>query len=247
MIRGIIARGVRKYGVDVNYFIAMGNHLRILVVPQKASQMKRFMNFVNSNIAKEAGRLHGWKEKFWGRRYRLVPVTDEPEAQVARLRYLLAHGCKENLVRKPSEWPGASALKALLNGVAVVGHWFDRTAAYRARRRGERVGPWDHAEEESFELAPLPCWAELPAAERQEKAQALVRDIERETRERLAKEGKSPLGARRIMNQHPHSEPRSTKRSPAPLVHTASPEEWITYKRIWRKTSPYPVLLIWAG
>ncbi|MBZ0113122.1 MAG: transposase, partial [Thermoanaerobaculia bacterium] len=80
MIRGIIARGVRKYGIDVNYFIAMGNHLHILVVPQKARQMKRFMNFVNSNIAKEAGRLHGWKEKFWGRRYRLVPVTDEPEA-----------------------------------------------------------------------------------------------------------------------------------------------------------------------
>jgi hypothetical protein len=43
--------------------------------------MKRFMNFVNSNIAKEAGRLHGLKEKIWGRRYRLVPVTDEPEAR----------------------------------------------------------------------------------------------------------------------------------------------------------------------
>jgi hypothetical protein len=35
------------------------------------------------------------------------------------------------------------------------------------------------------------------------------------------------------MNQHPHSEPRHTKRSPAPLVHAASPEEWITYKRNW--------------
>jgi hypothetical protein len=136
-------------------------------------------------------------------------------------------------VRRPSEWPGASALKALLKGVPVVGHWFNRTEAYRAKRRGEKVGPWDYAEEESFELAPLPCWAELSAAERQEKAQALVREIEKETRERFAKEGKSPLGARRIMNQHPHSEPRSTKRSPAPLVHAASPEEWIAYKRNW--------------
>ncbi|MBZ0111815.1 MAG: transposase [Thermoanaerobaculia bacterium] len=76
MARGIIARGVGKYGIDVNYFIAMRNHLHILVVPQKARQMKRFMNFVNSNVAKEAGRLHGWREKFWGRRYRLVPITD---------------------------------------------------------------------------------------------------------------------------------------------------------------------------
>jgi hypothetical protein len=33
-----------------------------LVVAQRPRQMKRFMNFVNSNIAKEAGRLHGWRE-----------------------------------------------------------------------------------------------------------------------------------------------------------------------------------------
>jgi REP element-mobilizing transposase RayT len=88
IIRGIIARGVRMYGVEVCYFIAMSSHLHLLVVAQRPRQMKRFMNFVNSNIAKEAGRLDGWRERFWGRRYRLVPITDEPEAQVARLRYL---------------------------------------------------------------------------------------------------------------------------------------------------------------
>ncbi|MBZ0111794.1 MAG: transposase, partial [Thermoanaerobaculia bacterium] len=130
IICGIIARGVRMYEVEVSYFVALSNHLHILLLAHQALQMSLFMNFVNANIAKEAGRLHGWREKLWGRRYRLVPVTHEPKAQVARLRYLLAHGCKENLVRKPSEWPGASALKALLKGVPVVGHWFSRTEAY---------------------------------------------------------------------------------------------------------------------
>jgi REP element-mobilizing transposase RayT len=90
IIRGILARGVRKYGVEVSYFITMSTHLHVLVSAKKGRQISRFMNFVNSNIAKGAGRLHDWREKFWGRRYRLVPVTDEPEAQVARLRYLLA-------------------------------------------------------------------------------------------------------------------------------------------------------------
>jgi hypothetical protein len=79
----------------------------------------------------------------------------------------------------------------------------------------------------------LLCWAELPAAERQEKAQALVNDIEKETRERFAKEGRSPLGSRRIMNQNPHSKPQNVKRSSAPLVHAASPEEWVVFKRNW--------------
>ncbi|MBZ0112953.1 MAG: hypothetical protein K8J08_10860 [Thermoanaerobaculia bacterium] len=172
----------------------------------------------------KAGRLYETTSRSMHSRLLLRPSEELNNM----LRGIIARG-----VRKPSEWPGASALKALLKGVPVVGHWFNRTEAYRAKRRGGKVGPWDHAEEESFELAPLPCWAELSAEERQEKAQALVQDIERETRERFAKEGKSPLGARRIMNQHPHSEPRNTKRSPAPLVHAASPEEWITYKRTW--------------
>jgi hypothetical protein len=50
------------YGVEVSYFIEMPSHLHLLVVAQRPRQMKRFMNFVNSNIAKEAGRLHGWRE-----------------------------------------------------------------------------------------------------------------------------------------------------------------------------------------
>ena len=69
------------------------------------------------------------------RRYRLIPITNEPEAQVSRLRYLLANGCKEGLVRKPADWPGASGLLGLLKGVPIVGHWFNRTLEYRARRR----------------------------------------------------------------------------------------------------------------
>jgi hypothetical protein len=94
---------------------------------------------------------------------------------------------------------------------------------YRAKRRGEKVGPWDHVEKESFELVPLPCWAHLSAAERQEKAQALVQEIEQETRDYFAEEDRSPVGARRIMNQNPHSKPQNVKRSSAPLVHAASP------------------------
>jgi REP element-mobilizing transposase RayT len=93
IVRGIIARGVRQHGVEVSYFITMSTHLHVLISARRGRQISRFMNFINSNIAKEAGRLYGWREKFWGRRYRLIPITDEPEAQIARLRYLLAHGC----------------------------------------------------------------------------------------------------------------------------------------------------------
>ena len=48
------------------------------------------MEYLDGNLAKEAGRLHGWREKFWGRPYAHVVVSDEPEAQEQRLRYLLS-------------------------------------------------------------------------------------------------------------------------------------------------------------
>jgi hypothetical protein len=94
---------------------------------EDAKALARFMCFFNGNLAKEAGRLYKWRERFWSRRYRAVVVSDEPEAQIGRLRYLLANGCKEGLVRSPKEWPGASGTEALMTGKPVRGWWFDRS------------------------------------------------------------------------------------------------------------------------
>ena len=56
--------------------------------------MAQFMGHFNSNLAREAGRLAHWREKFWGRRYQAIPISEEEAAQSERLRYILAHGCK---------------------------------------------------------------------------------------------------------------------------------------------------------
>jgi hypothetical protein len=32
-----------------------------------------------------------WKDKVWARRYRAIAVSDEPEVQRERMRYILAH------------------------------------------------------------------------------------------------------------------------------------------------------------
>ncbi len=234
IIKGIIGRAQRRYGMAICYFVAMSNHLHVLTRPRDGEQLARFLNYVHANIAKEVGRLHGWKEKFWGRRYKVVAFTDEEEAQVAGLLYLLAHGCKEGLVRKPSEWPGASALQALLTGKPVLGHWFDRTAEYYARRAGEAPDPWDFAEEEQVHLTPLPCWDQLDPAEIQAKVRMMVSEVEQETRDRFESTGSSPLGARRVLRQNPHNRPAQPKRSPAPLVHAASLEAWTRFKEAWR-------------
>jgi REP element-mobilizing transposase RayT len=234
IINGVLGRAARRYGMMVCHFVVMSNHIHLLTNPRSARHLALFMNYVNGNVGKKAGRLHGWKQKFWGRRYKPIAFTDEEQAQVDGLRYLLAHGCKEGLVRKPSEWPGASGLHALITGKPVVGHWFDQTAQNHARRSGEQAGKWDFATEETLELAPLPCWAHLPPEEIRAKVLELVKDIEQETRDRFEAEDRSPMGAKRVLRQNPYDLPANTKKSPAPIVHAATLDAWIQYKEKWQ-------------
>jgi hypothetical protein len=70
--------------------------------------------YVNSILAREAGRLYGWKEKFWGRRYKAIVVNNEEEAQIDRLEYILSNSVKEGLVERPQDWPGAHRQEAFL-------------------------------------------------------------------------------------------------------------------------------------
>ena len=115
-------------------------HAHFLLSPSSAGQIAKFMQFVNANVAKEAGRLHLWRERLWSRRYRSIVVADERAAH-ARLRYILAHGAKEGLVWTPGAWPGPNCIAALTVGEMLRGTWFDRSAEYLARQRGQTVLP----------------------------------------------------------------------------------------------------------
>jgi hypothetical protein len=112
---------------------------------------------VNSNLAREIGRLANWREKIWSRRYQAILVSQEKEAQLERLQYVLSHGVKEGLVAKPKDWPGVHCARALAEGEPLRGYWFDRTQEYAARRRGEDFDRLRYATVETLHLSPLPC------------------------------------------------------------------------------------------
>lgn len=133
---------------------------------------------MGSNLAREAGRLYQWKEKFWGRRYQAIVVSNEVEAQISRLAYLLSHGAKEGLVERPQEWPGAHSVTALLTGEPLEGLWFDRMKEYAARRRGEDFDRLKYATVEAFTLDPLPCWSALSEDLYRKRIASLLAEIE---------------------------------------------------------------------
>ena len=234
IIVGVLGRAQRRYKMRICGYMFASSHYHLLLDVDDARQLSRFMGYVGSNIARKAGRLYRWPEKFWSRRYRAIVVSGEAGAQIERLKYVFANGCKEGLVARPQDWPGVHAAKALLQGEDLQGYWFDRTQEYAARNRGEKFDHLEYASVETLQLSPLPCWKHLPPEVWRSRAISLIHEIVEETAAQRARTGSEPLGASAILGRHPHERPNKPKRSPAPLFHALSTgvrrELWEAYR-----------------
>lgn len=233
-VLGVLGRAQRRTGIEIHAFVFASNHYHLLVSPESPAQLVRFMNEVQSNVAREAGDLHDWKDRFWSRRYRHIPISDEPEAQVSRLRYCLAHGVKEGLVARCRDWPGASCIRALAEGEQLEGIWYDRTAYYEARRSRGRADLEEFATTESVRLSPLPCWRHLTAEETRERVVRLVAEIEQSAHRHRLATGDGVAGVRAVRRRDPHDRPKRTKRGPAPRFHAATREAWLVLREAAR-------------
>ncbi len=225
IIIGALARSKRRYGVRIVAFAFLSGHLHLTLEVDDALQLSRFMCHFLSKLAREVGRLTGWREKIFGRRYQAIVVSSEEAAQIECLRYVLANGTKEGLVERPQDWPGVHAVRALLGEGVLKGIWIDRTRQYVAcRRRRQEPDPARFETEEILTLDPLPCWKHLSEKERRDRIALMVADIEAEATARREKTGIPVLGPEAILKQDPYSRPQRSKKSPAPRFHAASRE-----------------------
>jgi len=219
---GILGRAQRRFSMTIHYASVLSNHYHLLLSPTSHQQLAAFACYLNGNLAKEVGRIYGWKEKIWGRRYQHIVVSNEEAAQVGRLRYLLSHGVKEGLVERVADWPGPNFLEALLTGKPMIGTWFDRTAECKALRRGQEFGARDFATEETVVLTPLPCWAHLSRQAQVDAVRAIVASIEEEAATERELTQRPVIGAEAVVRQDPTTMPARSKKSPAPWFHAAS-------------------------
>jgi putative transposase len=221
IILGILGRAQQLYGrVRLHAFVFLSNHAHMLASADEGESLSAFVGYVNGRVAWEMGRLHGWRGHFWGRRNRPIPILDD-DAVVARLRYLISQGCKEGLVASPLEWPGASALPALVGDMQLEGVWFARDQERRARARGEAPGRYDHAIRYRVQLEPIPPWKDLSEAELQRRHCELVESVTAEVAEQR---NVPPVGVAKVLAVDPHAAPAESSRSPAPLCHTSRRE-----------------------
>ena len=221
---GVLAKAQRLYGGQIHTFVALANHWHLLATFESPKQMADFHRYFNSCLSKEAGIVHDWNDVVFPRRYHHVELSDEPEVELARLRYLLGQGCKEGLVASPLDWPGVSSTEALVTGEPMKGVWVDRTALGIARRRGEDVSEADFSHEMEVRLTPPPSLAHLSSRDYRALIVDLVREIEQETAAMHARRGTTPLGPEAVLKRDPHHQPAAVERSPRPWFHTFRPE-----------------------
>mgnify|MGYP001824032533 CR=1 FL=1 len=220
LVLGCLGRAQRQTGVRIHDFVFLSNHFHLLASVESVEQQARFLRCLGW-ITVEVRHVHGWEGKLWRRRARSIPVSDEEEAQVARLRYLYSQGVKENLVTSPEDWPGAASVGARMQGHRTLqGDWVDRTRLHRERRRGARER--DCTDPETIALSPLPAWADLSWSEYRDRVRELVGAIREEARLRHRTAGTRPVGAEAVLSVDPFGRPERSKRSPAPRFHAAS-------------------------
>ncbi len=222
LLVGCLARAQKNTQVKVHAVAALSTHFHILASFETVKQMSKFMCHLKTNMSKEVGRLHHWEGPMFAGRYRSIPLSDEPEVQVDRLKYILSQGAKEGLVLSPKDWPGVHAAKALAEGSPLRGLWIDRTELYAARQKRRDTTEAEFSHEEELHLKPLPCWAELDKDRRKRKVRTMLKDIEQSALAMHQEVGTVALGASTILSRHPHERANRLAKSPLPRFHAAT-------------------------
>jgi hypothetical protein len=230
VIRGVLARALRLNGVEVFAFGFLSNHFHLIVRAPRGN-LPRFMQHLMTNISKKVGALIGWRGPFWERRYSAEPILDD-EALLAKVRYVLAHGPKEGLVRHCRDWPGLSSLPLMLDGSPMPARWFNWTRRASGNRHKEprpRLDVrWSEAEEIRLTELPIPS-LRAPGALRRFVLRT-VQAIEEEA----CRQYKKFKGRRWVLKQDPFSKPRLKERKPQPLCHTSLPALQDAYREQYR-------------
>jgi len=219
VLGGVLSRAVRLHGVELFSFIVLSDHLH-LVVRAPRGNLPRFMQYLLTNVSKKIGRLVRWQGNFWERRYSAEPVLDEV-ALLGRVRYILAHGPKEGLVRTVSEWPGLSSLGMMLDGTPRRFRWFNWTLKSKVHPLEANAGRFAErwAEQETLTLTPLP----LQTLQSAEALRRFLKDTIQAIESEASKLHRRFLGRARVLKQHPLRKARKKERSARPLCHTSFP------------------------
>jgi putative transposase len=162
--------------------------------PSKGS-LPAFQQYMDSLIARALNSTLGRWDHFWEQGSYSGVTLGTPEDALEKMAYTLANPVAAGLVRRGKEWPGVRSSPEQVAAAKVT------------VRRPDRFFRKDSPMPEAVELE-LACPPGLGSVEELRQALAKrIEELEDAAARRLAEEGRSFLGARRVMAQKPFARP----------------------------------------
>ncbi len=111
-----ISRAQKVSKVKLYGYVVMSNHYHALASADGPREMAKFLELFHAEVGRHVNRFHARQGRLWAKRASVVRVSDEPAAQVARLRYILSNSVKELAAAHPADWTGPHVAHAFETG-----------------------------------------------------------------------------------------------------------------------------------
>jgi putative transposase len=212
-----------RTGMQVIGFIAQANHHHTIVVDVHG-RMPEFLEGFHKLLAKHQNALRGRWENFWASESASVVELLEPDDVLAKLTYALCNPVKDHLVERADQWPGASSLRANLDGRTIH--------ARRPTRFFRQDG--DLPEVVTIQCVRPPAFRMLSGDQWRALLGGRITTVERAAAVERRAIGRSVMGRRQVLRQRPTDRPTShePRRQPSPRL--ASLNKWARIEAIQR-------------
>ncbi len=194
IFRYVLAVAANRYEILVHAFCVLSNHFH-LVVTDPHARLPDFHRYLDGLVARAMNCSLGRWEHFWGPDSYSAVRLETADAVIEKMVYVLANPVAAGLVRRGREWPGLWSDPSLIDGDAFV--------AERPKEFFRSIGKMPASA--SLRLHRPPGF-ETDDAFPERLAKALC-EAEDHAAAELANEGRSFLGAARVLAQEPHAHP----------------------------------------
>jgi putative transposase len=99
----------RVQGVDVHAYVLMGNHLHLLLTPQKDQALPKMMQAVGRSYVQTFNKVHGRTGTLWEGRYRSTLIQTDSYL-LACMVYIDLNPVRAHLVAQPQDYAWSSHL-----------------------------------------------------------------------------------------------------------------------------------------
>jgi len=186
-----------KHGQIIHAAVALSNHTHVVATDPRGVYPD-FLRDFHGLLARVVNAWRGRWEHFWDANQASAVVLEDEGAQLDKLIYVLTNPV--GLVEHAGEWPGATALHAILSGGTITAtrpkHFF---------RTDDRGGAMP--KRVSITFAPPPALAQSLSEAFVGLVQEHVRAVEQQAAAKRRHAGTSVLGRKRILAQRWNDRP----------------------------------------